>query len=380
MAHVDLDIEFPQDEDIVYLNHAAVAPWPARAARAVSAFANENARRGAADYPRWMRCEHELRRQLRALIHAGSTEEIALVKNTSEALSFVAHGLRWTSGDNVVTTDLEFPSNRIVWESLQRYGVEARLAPVGQSEEPEQAILDCMDQRTRLVAVSSVQYGTGLRMNLEKLGAACRTRDVLFCVDAIQSIGALQFDVQACHADFAMADGHKWMLGPEGLGVFYVRKEVMDQLQLNEFGWHMIEDQGNYDRTDWEIAHSARRFECGSGNLVATHALSASLSLLADVGMVQVEQGVLDKRLALAEGLRALQGVELLSRDAPDRCSGIVTFRHPKLDPNALYEQLRSRGIVCARRGGGVRFSPHFYTPVARLERALAAVREVLAG
>lgn len=378
MSATQAAAEFPQDDNLVYLNHAAVAPWPARAARAVQAFAEENIRRGAADYPAWLRCEQRLRQQLRDLLHAGSVDEIALVKNTSEALSFVAHGLSWQAGDNIVTTDLEFPSNRIVWESLQPRGVEVRIAPVAGSPDPEQALLDCLDPRTRLLSVSSVQYGTGLRMNLPRLGEACRKRNVLFCVDAIQSIGALQFDVQACHADFAMADGHKWMLGPEGLGVFFVRAAVMDQLELHEFGWHMVERAGDYDRTDWEVARSARRFECGSGNLLATHALSASLSLLLETGMEQVEAGVLDNRDYLAGRLAALTGLEILSPQTPERRSGIVTFRHAGTDPATLHEQLREEGVICARRGGGVRFSPHFYLARERLDRAVDCVARLL--
>ncbi len=378
MTPTELAGEFPQDDDIVYLNHAAVAPWPARAATAAGAFARENIHRGAADYPAWLRCEQLLRRQIRDLVNAPGTDEIALVKNTSEALSFVAHGLQWQSGENVVTSNLEFPSNRIVWESLARHGVEIRIADVAGSADPEAAMIAQLDARTRLLAVSSVQFGTGLRMDLPRLGAACRTRDVLFCVDAIQSIGALQFDVQACAADFAMADGHKWMLGPEGLGLFFVRNEVMDQLQLNEFGWHMVEDHGNFDRTDWEVARSARRFECGSGNLLGTHVLSASLSLLLEVGMDKVEQGVLENRNYLAGKLAALPGVEVLSPTPVDRQSGILTFRSNRLENTTLFQGLKDRGVICAQRGGGVRFAAHFYQQQALLDRAVELAAEVL--
>lgn len=378
MSTDPLQEEFPQDPDILYLNHAAVAPWPLRATRAVQAFAAENSQRGAAGYAAWLRCEQALRRQLRELIHARSVDEIALVKNTSEALSFVAHGLDWQAGDNVVTTDLEFPSNRIVWESLARYGVEARIAPVAGAGDPEAALLECLDARTRLLAVSSVQYGAGLRMDLGRLGTACRARGVLFCVDAIQSIGALRFDVQDIHADFAMADGHKWMLGPEGLGLFYVRSEIMEQLTLHEYGWHMVEDQGNYDRTDWEVAHGARRFECGSGNLMAAHALSASLSLLLETGMDEVERRVLGNRGRLQERLARIAGVEIVSPTDPARGSGIVTFRVAGKDHQALHEALRDRGVVCAKRGGGIRYSPHYYLPEARLDAALGITEHLL--
>ncbi len=370
--------EFPQQDDICYLNHAAVAPWPLRTAEAVRAFAGENIRRGAAGYERWLQTERTLRAQLREICGAAHSDEIALVKNTSEALSFVAHGLDWNAGDNVVITDLEFPSNRIVWESLRPRGVEVREAPVSHAADPEAAVEAAIDGATRLVAVSSVQFGTGLKLDIGRLGASCRARGVLFCLDAIQSIGALRFDVQAAQADFAMADGHKWMLGPEGLGLFYCREAVMDRLQLHEYGWHMIERQGDYDRREWETARSARRFECGSSNMLGAHALSASVGLLLELGMETVETRLAERVEVLLAELDAVPGVRVVSPRDPARRAGIVTFALANRDPEPVYRDLRERGVICALRGGGIRFSPHFYTPDAILERAVATLRALL--
>ena len=213
--------EFPLRDDVHYLNHAAVSPWPRRTADAVCRFARENAEQGSLEYATWLRVESDLREQLRRLLNASSADDIALLKNTSEALSVVAHGVDWRDGDNVVISDQEFPSNRIVWESLAGHGVRVREVDLAAGPDPEQALIGACDQRTRLLAISSVQYGTGLRTDLERLGQRCREREILFCVDAIQSLGTLPMDVKRNHADFVMADGHKWMLGPEGLAVFY---------------------------------------------------------------------------------------------------------------------------------------------------------------
>ena len=209
---------------------------------AVQQFAEENMRQGARHYTRWLETEVHLREQCRSLLNAPSADDIALLKNTSEALSVVAHGLAWRTGDNVVISDQEFPSNRIVWQSLQEDGVETRCVDLTRGASPEQALVACMDKHTRLLAVSSVQYASGLRLDLDRLGTLCRDRGVLFCVDAIQSLGALPLDVQACGADFVMADGHKWLLGPEGCAVFYVRSQVRERLRLRQYGWHMVED------------------------------------------------------------------------------------------------------------------------------------------
>ncbi|TPW13737.1 MAG: hypothetical protein FD130_1522, partial [Halothiobacillaceae bacterium] len=239
--------EFPQEPGLCYLNHAAVAPWPKRTMQAVTQFAIENMTLGATHYPRWLTKEAQLREQLRELINAPTRDDIALLKNTSEALSVVAYGLPWQAGDNIVISDQEFPSNRIVWESLANRGVELRSVALESAATPEEALLQAIDSRTRLLSISSIQYATGVRLHLERLGDYCHTHQVLFCVDAIQSLGALPLDVQAIHADFVMADGHKWLLGPEGVALFYCSSRAREWLTLQQFGWHMVENLGDYD-------------------------------------------------------------------------------------------------------------------------------------
>lgn len=279
--------EFDQTNGLRYLNHAAVAPWPRRAADAVSAFARENVALGASDYPEWLKIEHRLRERLVRLLNARAGSDLALVKNTSEALSFVAFGLDWREGDQVVIGNEEFPSNRVVWEALRPRGVEVIEVDLA-GDDPEGALLAACGPRARLLSISAVQYASGLRLDLERIGAGCRRRGVLFCIDAIQQLGALPFDVQAYDCAFAMADGHKWMLGPEGLGVFYCHPGQRERLALHEYGWHMLEHALDYERRDWRPARSARRFECGSPNMLGAMALEASLGLLEEVGMEQV--------------------------------------------------------------------------------------------
>lgn len=371
--------EFVLRDDLVYFNHATLSPWPRRTAEAVQRFAAENAAEGARHYARWASVEEALREQLRRLINAPHTDDIALLKNTSEGLSVVAYGLAWSAGDNVVIGDEEFPSNRIVWESLRPHGVEVREARLD-CEDPEAALLRHMDARTRLLSVSSVQYASGRRMDLARLGAACRERGVLFCVDVIQSLGALPLDVQAVQADFVVADAQKWLLGPEGLALFYCRAALRERLRLLQYGWHMVEAAGDFDRREWEPAHSARRFECGSPNNLGIHALHASLSLLLEAGIDEVARRVLANVGYLMEGLTALPGVELLTSTAIERRAGIVTFRHRNIDSDRLYQALSAHDVIGTARGGGVRFSPHFYNTREQLDRALEWVGRCTAG
>lgn len=368
--------EFVQAPGLRYLNHAAVAPWPNRAAVAIARFAQENVLLGARDYSDWMALEQRLRERLMRLLNAPSTDDVALVKNTSEALSFVAFGLPWESGDQIVISDEEFPSNRIVWEALAPQGVEVIQVSL-KGDDPEGALLSACGPRTRLMSVSAVQFASGLRLDLQRLGAGCKQQNVLFCIDAIQQLGALPFDVLAYQCDFAMADGHKWLLGPEGLGVFYCRSELREQLKLHEFGWHMLEHMGDYTRTGWEPAKSARRFECGSPNMLGAMALEASLSLLEDVGMDQVAELIAERMQWLQDGLSAIPGVQLHSPLNPARRGGIFSFSIDGIDSQRVYEQLKQQQVVCIPRGPGIRFSPHFYTEKRVIDETLQIVATI---
>jgi selenocysteine lyase/cysteine desulfurase len=371
--------EFALDPTLCHLNHAAVGPWPRRTAEAVARFAEENRRLGSLHYPQWLATERRLRERLARLVGAESAADIALAKNTSEALSTIAYGLTWEPGDEIVGIAQEFPSNRVVWQSLGVHGVVWSALDLEQSSDPEADLLALCTPRTRMIAVSWVQYARGLRLDLERIGAFCRSKGILLCVDAIQGLGALPFDLARIAADFVVADGHKWMLGPEGVALLYVRPSLRNGLTLRQFGWHMLEHSGDFDRPDWQPADDARRFECGSPNLLGVQALEASLSLIDEVGIEQVRSRLQERTAHLIEAIDR-HGLELLSPRAPERRAGIVTFRAPGTTASELYTGLMQRRVLCAQRGGGIRFSPHFYTPVEVIDRALGAVLEIAAG
>jgi cysteine desulfurase/selenocysteine lyase len=367
--------EFPQREGLIYLNHAGVAPWPRRTAEAIKRFAEENVTQGPVDYARWLGVERKLREQLQLLLNAPAADDIALLKNTSEGLSVIAYGLSWQRGDNIVISDQEFPSNRIVWESLQDLGVEVREASLDTETIPEHAIFKCVDDRTRLVAISSVQYATGLRMDLKILGDFCHDSHILFCIDAIQSLGAFSMDVQDIHADFVVADGHKWMLGPEGVAVFYCRPDLRNELKLRQYGWHMVEHHGDYDRKVWEIATSARRFECGSPNMAGIHAMQASLSLLLEIGIATISARIEHIVLRFIDGIAASDRLQLLSPQIPERRAGIIAFRDQQHEPAEILQLLLKRNVICAVRGGAIRFSPHFYLGDDQIDATIGLLR-----
>ena len=375
MPYSDL---FELNPNLVHLNHAGVAPWPRATVKAVTQFAYENASWSTRRYDTWLHEEQELRELGRWLVDAESKDEIAFLKNTSEGISAVAFGLDWQAGDNLVLAQGEFPSNRIPWEAVaKRHSIEIRWVDVNATETPEQALLEQVDSRTRVLTTSSVHYASGLKMDLSLLGQALHDTPTLFCVDAIQSLGAHSLSVRESRIDFLAADAHKWMLGPEGIALFWVRPELYERLNLSQYGWHMVARAGQYDEATWEVAPDARRFECGSLNTLGIYALRASLELLHGVGMMDIEERIADRVQQLDQSLRALD-CRILTPSEPDRRAGILTFSPSRLESGKVYQQLMERGILCAARGEGIRFSPHFYTPGNALQFALEALQEIL--
>ena len=375
MSYVE---QFELSPHLVHLNHAGIAPWPRNTVKAVTRFAYENACQGSSHYAKWLQEEQALRELGRWLLDAESAAEVALLKNTSEGLSLIASGLPWKKGGNIVLARQEFPSNRIVWEAIaKRHGLEVRMADLTDQHAPERALLNLVDNKTQLLTTSSVHYGTGLKMDLGVLGEALRDTPIWFCVDAIQSLGAHPFSVRDHHIDFACADGHKWMLGPEGIALFWVRPDLYETLHLSQFGWHMVEDPNHYDRLTWSVASDARRFECGSPNMLGIFALRASLELLHSAGICHIEECISKRIEQIEQSLKALKCSVLTSQD-PMRRAGILTFTPPQGDSEAVAQALNQRGILCAARAGGIRFSPHFYTSAADLQRGLETLQQVL--
>ena len=366
--------ELPLEQGLIYLNHAAVGPWPRRTVQAIRAFAEENLRRACSRAQPWLEGEQEARHRLAALLATG-VDDVALVKNTSEGVSLVAAGLDWRPGDNVVLPAGEFPSNRAPWTALSVRGVAARLVDLYAADDPVAALLAHCDDRTRLLAVSAVQYDTGLRLDLETLAAACRHRGILLLIDAIQALGAVAIDWRAVDADFVTGSCHKWLLAPEGVGYLHVRADQRPRLELQQFGWRMGPRPFDFERPDWAPAASGRRFEPGTLNTLGLIATAASISLLEEVGLAAVEARVLERSGWLIDALGEVDGIDVVTPRDPAARAGIVALRLPDLARSqALLRALKQQRIVAAVRGGLLRLSPHFHTPIADLERCVAVI------
>jgi cysteine desulfurase/selenocysteine lyase len=350
--------EFPVTGTYIFLDHAGVAPMSLRVKTAIETLLAESTEDGAFYYPAWAQRVVEIRQACARLINAGP-DEIAFVKSTSHGLSIVAQGLDWRPGDNVLIYEKEFPSNIYPWLNLRSRGVEVRTIPSRDGRIAMHDIELLMDARTRLLAISSVQYSNGFRIDLTKVGALCREKRVLFCVDAIQSLGLIPMAVRDCQIDFLSADAHKWLLGPEGIGIFYCRKELAEQLSPPLIGWKSVQNEFEFDRTELLLKTNALRFEEGSMNLMGIIGLGAALDLLFEVGIEHVEQRVLDLGdLIIQEALK--RGYRVQTPGGRHERGGNITFSGD-FDPAAMQDALREQRIMVSARGGGIRASPHFY-------------------
>jgi len=359
--------EFPISDRYNFQDHAAVAPLSRRAGQAMRWYITtmeDEATLGASFY------DHiEGIRALAARLINAEAAEVTFIKNTSEGLAFVANGLEWRPGDNVVTTNVEFPANMYPWMNLQRYGVELRTVAEQDGRIPLENILAAIDERTRLVTISAVQYASGYRVDLAGLGRACREQGVLFCVDAIQALGVLPVDVRAMCIDLLAADGHKWLCGPEGAGIFYCRRELLTALRPSTVGWMCMKNFRDYGNYQFEFLEDARRFDSGSYNVAGICGLGASIRLLLEVGIENIARHVLDLTDRLASGVTA-KGYRLVSSRRAGEASGIVTFGSPVHDPQRIRRRLLAdHRVVISVREGNLRASPHLYNTPEEIDQ-----------
>ena len=359
--------EFPVTEKFIYLNHAGVSPIPARSAEAGIRMLCQFRDEGAFRLRQWQELAQEARGRFARMISA-TPEEVAFIKSTSEGLSFIAAGFPWKEGDNLVTANVEFPANVYPWMRLRSRNVELRMVAAREGRVRKEDLFAACDGKTRMISLSSVEFANGFRNDLPAIGEFCQKKGIFFCVDAIQSLGVLPIDVQSYGVDSLSADGHKWLLSPEGIGGFYISKEVMEMVEPVMLGWHSVQNRFDFENYDFRLSPDARRFEPGSFNTVGLAAFNSSLELLLSIGTDRIWErvrlltdGVIDAALR--------RGFEILSPRHPEERSGIVTFKVPGADPQALWKSLIARNAVCSPRAGGIRVSPHFYNTPDEIAR-----------
>ncbi len=365
--------EFPVAERWAYFDHAAVSPLPRRSADALREWADDVERNGVVHWPNWGRKVEGARAACAHLIHA-EVDEIAFINNTTQGIGLIAEGFPWKEGDSVVTAEEEYPSNLYPWMNLADRGVTLRTVPT----RPDgriwvDDIARAIDRTTKVLTISHVEFASGFRNDLDALSELCRARGIAFFVDAIQGLGPLTIDVRRTPIDFLAADGHKWLLGPEGAGLLYIRRDWIDRLRPIGVGWKSVVSSYNAPGIDFTLKPDASRWEGGTFGMAPLQAFARSLELFLEIGPEVVSRRILDRAEAVREIARKA-GWTVYGSDRPEDVAGIVALEKPGVDPNDFAFALRERGIALACRRGRLRVSPHIYNDEADLARLAEAL------
>ena len=365
--------EFPVVREKIFLAHAGDCPLPRRVAEAVANYVHQ-ATTGDQEkfvYPGIL----EKGRKLGAQILNCQPEEVSFVGPTSLALSFIASGLKLRKGENILIYFDDYPSNVYPWLALAERGVEVRLMNTrGLGVIRPQDVMGQVDENTRLVALASCHFISGCRIDFQAIGRYLSERNTLFCLDAIQSLGAFPTTVE--QVDLLAADAHKWLLGPCGAGLLYVRRSLQDKINPPIYGWHNVRCPNYVAQEQIVFRTGAQKFEAGTHNLLGIVGLVAAMELILELGIENIARELLRKRALLVPALEAKGFTVLQPKVLPDAASGIVSFHKPGTDLAALHQKLEAAGIITSLRGARngeqyIRLSPHYYTTDAELHRML---------
>lgn len=365
-------LDMPSTADWAYLDHAAVAPLPRAAATAIQDWTVDLLNNGATNWNQWRQRVESLRTNAAALLGA-PVDDIAVIRNTTEGVGLVAEGLGWQPGDNLVVPGCEFPSNLYAWQHLEERGVEVRVIPSTLDHVDYKEIEEACDEHTRLVAVSWIGFRTGFRIDPARVAEIAHRHNAWLFVDAIQGLGAFPIDVAAMGIDALAADGHKWMLGPEGAGVFYVRPNLLDALRPLGLGWNSVRHAGDFTDTRLDLKPHAGRYEGGTYNMPGIAGLAASLEWLNQLGIERISNRILDLTSFLCRRLESL-GATVASDRRLEHSSGIVSFSIPERTPREVQRECRARGVVVNSRDGRLRASPHAYSSTDDIERLIDVI------
>lgn len=358
------------------MNHAGVAPLSRRAAEAMTTFVDDATLNGAVNVDDWVETAEQCRTLAAQLMNADASE-IAFMKNTTQGILIAANGIDWNQGDNVITTAVEFPANVYPWWSLkERYGVETRMVQEKEGRIHIEDVISAIDENTRAVTISHVEFASGFRNDIKAIGEICHERDIWFVVDAIQSLGAIEVDVKSSCVDILAADGHKWLLAPEGAAVFYCANDKLDRLINTNIGWASVINPREFLDYDLTQKPDATRFEEGSYNSVGLYGLKAAIELLLEVGISNTKTHILQITEDLIKGLEA-KGYRVITPTLNSERAGIVVFESDHHTPEELFEMLNSRNIITAERGSGLRVSPHFYNTESEIKHLLDVLPEL---
>lgn len=360
------------ENDIVYLNHAAISPLSNDVRSAMEHFLDERNRRSIDNFYIWMETAERTRTMIANLIGSSSEERITFMGNTSDGLSAVAEGLDWSNGDEILLNTAEFPSNVQPFRILEKQGVRVRYIDTDKAGKvtPER-VEESITQKTRLFSISAVQYLSGFKADLESIGKICRENDIIFCVDGIQALGAVDVNVEKCNIDALASGCHKWQMAPMGTGYLYVSESLADRLKPSKTGWLSVEEPWELSNFNQEWLPVSSHLETGTMNMIGITGLHASLEYMRDIGLDTIYNEIGGLSDYLIDRIKMNDKVHLLTPDDARHKAGIVTFSLSNGDPEEIIDKMGKRSITISVRQGFIRISPHFYNTFEELDLML---------
>ncbi len=349
--------QFPFTNDKIYLNHAGVSPLSTDVREKMDWFINNRSFGEIEFFEEMIELRDQTRLQLAKLINAPA-DNIAFTANTSTGFNWLAQGLEWQKGDQIILTDLEFPSNVYPFLNLQKKGVDVVFVKNKNGCIDVDDIEKAINPKTRMISISSVEFSSGFRNDLLAIGALCKHHNLIFSVDAIQGLGAIPLDAVANHIDFISCGGHKWLMGPMGIGFMYAAPSLLEKIEPTFVGWDSVKDSFDFLDYNFELLQDARRFEYATQNHLGICGLSASVEILQRIGIVAIEQHLLILGKQMVERFPDFN-MTFCGHEDSFYWSGIYSFTHP--DAEEMFIFLKKHHVICSVRNGALRFSPHFY-------------------
>ena len=362
---------FPITAKKIYLNHASISPLSSRVTDILEWHINERMFGMIDVYPESDKIRDKARALMADLLNA-SAEEIAFTSNTSDGLNLLANGINWREGDEIILTDYEFPANIYPFLNQERKGVKIVYVPNRDGEIHIEDILERINSNTRLLSISFVEFGNGFKNDLKTIGQICKEHNIIFSVDGIQGLGAIPLDVKDCQIDFLSNGGHKWLMGPMGVGIIYINKNLFNKLNPAYAGWLSVNNAWDFYDYKLDFLPDAGRFEYGTANYMGIAGFSASLGLLLEIGIENIRDHLLNIGGLLVEGLTSA-GMIFCGSANKKHWSGIFSFSGDKIEE--LHSSLVEKDIVCALRAGKMRFAPHFYNTKEEIEEVIQQVK-----
>lgn len=363
----------------IYLNHAAIGPFSRKVIDRINQHLSQRSSGSIDVFPKDLEVIQSCRSRLSRLIHASSPDRIAFAPNTSEALNIVASGLNWKKGDRVLLNDIEFPANVYPYANLKSEGVEIDFVKHKNGKITPEMIEKALTPRTRVVALSAVQFLSGYKANLQAIGEICKRNNVFFVVDGIQAVGAMDINVEDMHIDALASGAHKWQMAPQGIGFLYLTEELQNHIHQKSLGWLSVAEPWQLFNYDQELIDSAQRYEPGTYNIPGIYGYDAALELLEEVGLNNIEERLHKLTQYIIDTIKENENFEIFTSTESSERAGIVTINLPQtINADYLLTYLKEQGIIVAVRSGKVRISPHFYNTEEEIDQIISILNTYL--